>query len=94
MSSLQDSLYNWLSIKVVADARPDDTAAIDTFLLFDELLKENHAVSGITIHKDDVMYLVSYQMDGELKTSRFPAELIDSMIDQIQAEPEKYKNFQ
>ncbi|PLR69600.1 hypothetical protein [Bacillus sp. UMB0893] len=94
MSSLQDSLYNWLSIKVVADARPDDTAAIDTFMLFDELLKENHALTDLTIHKDDGMYLVRYQIDGESKTSRFPVELIDSMIDQIQAEPEKYKNFQ
>ncbi|MDR0137205.1 hypothetical protein RFW18_05555 [Metabacillus idriensis] len=93
MRSLQDSLYNWLSIKVVADARPEDTAAVDTFRLFDELLKENHDLADVQIHKDDVMYLVSYTLNGEQKSSRFPAELIDSMIDQIEAEPEKYQNY-
>lgn len=93
MRSLQDSLYNWLSIKVVADARPEDTAAVDTFRLFDELLKENHDLADVQVHKDDVMYLVSYTLNGEPKSSRFPAELIDSMIEQIEAEPEKYQNY-
>lgn len=27
MKSLQDALYNWLTIRVVCDARPDDSAA-------------------------------------------------------------------
>ncbi|UAL54108.1 hypothetical protein LIT32_10095 [Bacillus sp. CMF21] len=93
MRSLQDSLYNWLSIKVVADARPEDTAAGDTFRLFDELLKENHDLNNVQVHKDEVMYLVSYTLNGESKSSRFPVELIDSMIDQIEAEPEKYVNY-
>ncbi|MGG4490675.1 hypothetical protein [Metabacillus idriensis] len=93
MRSLQDSLYNWLSIKVVADARPEDTAAVDTFRLFDELLKENHDLADVHVHKDDVMYLVSFTLNGETKSFRFPVELIDSMIDQIEAEPEKYQNY-
>ncbi|MGP1907338.1 hypothetical protein ACTSEZ_04165 [Metabacillus sp. JX24] len=93
MKSIQDSLYNWLSIKTVADARPEDTAAADTFSLFDQLLKENHDIQEISVQKDDVMYLVAYKLNGEHKTSRFPVELIDSMIEQIEAEPEKYKNY-
>ena len=93
MRSLQDSLYNWLSIKVVADARPEDTAACDTFRLFNELLKENHDLNDVQVHKDEVMYLVSYTLNGESKSSRFPVELIDSMIDQIEANPEKYVNY-
>ena len=27
MRSVQDALYNWLTIKTVAEARPDDSAA-------------------------------------------------------------------
>ena len=30
MGSLQDAIYNWLTIKVVADARPNDLAAVET----------------------------------------------------------------
>ena len=37
------------------------------------------------------MYFVTYEKDGEEKTSRFPTELIESMLIQIKSDPEKYK---
>jgi hypothetical protein len=93
MKSLQDALYNWLTIKIVANARPDDYAAIDTYELFDQILKEEHKVSDISIQKDDVMYYLTYSKDGEQHKARFPIELIDVMHDQIEQEPERYKNY-
>lgn len=93
MKSLQDALYNWLTIKVVYDARPDDTAAKDTLDLFDDILATHHHVSNIEITKDEVMYHVSYQQDGEMKKTRFPRELIEVMLDQINLSPERYENY-
>lgn len=94
MKSLQDAIYNWLTIKVVAEARPDDTAAKDTFDLFEDILVNEFKLKDIEIQKDDVMYLVKYTIDGELKSARFPIELIDIMHNQIQQHPERYQNYE
>jgi hypothetical protein len=92
MKSVQDTLYNWLTIKVVCDARPDDTAAQDTLNLFEEMIAELH-LSNIEVTKDDVMYYVSYQQGEETKKTRYPQELIEVMLNQINQEPEKYENY-
>ncbi|WP_160720248.1 hypothetical protein [Bacillus sp. USDA818B3_A] len=93
MHSLQDALYNWLTIKVVCDARPDDAAAIETREFFEEILSTQHHVSNIEITTDDVMYYISYQHGNETKKGRYPRELIEIMINQINQEPEKYKDY-
>ncbi|MFP5105176.1 hypothetical protein ACSU6B_00165 [Neobacillus sp. C211] len=92
MKSVQDTLYNWLTIKVVCDARPDDTAARDTLNLFEDMIAELH-LSNIEVTKDDVMYYVSYQQGEETKKTRYPQELIEVMLNQINQEPEKYENY-
>lgn len=92
MKSVQDTLYNWLTIKVVCDARPDDTAARDTLNLFEEMLADLN-LSNIEVTTDVVMYYVSYQQGEETKKTRFPRELIEVMLQQINQEPEKYENF-
>jgi hypothetical protein len=92
MNSVQDTLYNWLTIKVVCDARPDDTAARDTLNLYDEMLADL-TLSNIEVTTDVVMYYVSYQQGEETKKTRFPRELIEVMLNQINQEPEKYANY-
>ncbi|MGF6951275.1 hypothetical protein QF028_003780 [Neobacillus sp. B4I6] len=92
MKSVQDTLYNWLTIKVVCDARPDDTAARDTLNLFEDMIAELH-LSNIEVTKDDVMFYVSYQQGEETKKTRYPQELIEVMLNQINQEPEKYENY-
>ncbi|PJN87013.1 hypothetical protein [Bacillus sp. mrc49] len=94
MKSLQDALYNWLTIKVVCDARPDDTAARETEMFFMQLLKDDHRVNIDSVSRAEPFYFVEYTMDEETKKQRFPIELIDIMLDQIQLEPEKYKNIE
>ncbi|WP_163101359.1 hypothetical protein [Peribacillus alkalitolerans] len=93
MKSLQDALYNWLTIKVVVDARPDDTAAIETEIMFHNILTKDHGVEVKGIRKDEVMYFIDFSQESEDKTVRFPIELIDVMLNQIQLDPEKYKNY-
>lgn len=93
MNSLQDALYNWLTIKVVCDERPDDTAAADTEKMFWEMLIDNHQLSNINIETDAVMYYIHYDHAGERKKARFPRELIEIMLNQINASPEKYENY-
>jgi methionine-rich copper-binding protein CopC len=93
MKSLQDALYNWLTIKVVADARPNDQAAKETELFFAEILKKDFHVTNISVTKNEVMYAIKYEKDNEEKTARFPVELIEVMLEQINSEPEKYVNY-
>jgi hypothetical protein len=91
--SLQDTLYNWLTIKVVCDARPDDKAAKETMDLFEKSLAEDHRVSDIAVTKEDPMYYVSYTVNGEQKKQRYSSELIDIMLNQINDNPDRYENF-
>ncbi|WP_096154784.1 MULTISPECIES: hypothetical protein [Bacillus] len=94
MRSLQDTIYNWLTIKVVADVRKDDSAAQETETLFKSMLMEDHEITSIEFVKEEPMYYVSYEQHGEMKKTRFPIELIDVMINQISEEPERYKNYE
>ncbi|WP_315969828.1 hypothetical protein [Bacillus testis] len=91
--SLQDSLYNWLSIKVVHEARPDDSAAEETFHSFQHLLEKEHGLSRLKVSKKDDMYSVTYRKDGEELTSSFPADLIECMLNSILENPERFKNY-
>jgi hypothetical protein len=93
MNSLQDAIYNWLTIKVVVDERPEDTAAVDTKSLFEEILADEHGVQVPEVKTDEQMYYVYLEKNGEEKTYRFPRDLIEVMIDQINGEPEKYPNY-
>ncbi|AYA75272.1 hypothetical protein DOE78_07425 [Bacillus sp. Y1] len=93
MKSVQDTLYNWLTIKVVVDERPDDTAAVDTEKMFYDMLVEDQGIQNIEVTTDAVMYYVHYDLDGERKSNRFPRELIEVMLNQINESPERYANY-
>ena len=93
MKSLQDTLYNWLTIKVVVDERPDDTAAVDTERMFYDMLVEDQGIQNIEVTTDAVMYYVHYDLGGERKSNRFPRELIEVMLNQINESPERYANY-
>ena len=94
MRSLQDTLYNWLTIKVVAEARPEDKSARDTMKLFEDILIDDHKLTEISVTKEEPMYYVTYFNDGKIHKNRFPIELIDVMLEQILNEPEKYHNYE
>lgn len=93
MNSLQDAIYNWLTIKVVVDKRPDDTAAVETEKMFYDILISEYQLENMEVNKDETMYEVTFTKDGEEKKYRFPRELIEVMLQQIEREPDKYRNF-
>lgn len=93
MRSLQDALYNWLTIKVVANARSDDSAAQDTAEIFQEILRNEHHIHTIYVEREELMYTITYEVAGNEKTTKFPTELIDVMLNQMLDEPEKFKNY-
>lgn len=94
MKSLQDALYNWLSIKVVSDARPDDVAAKETATMFLKILQDDHHVLSLEVTKDADMYYVTYDKSGSSNTNRFPVDLIDCILISINENPERYKNYE
>ncbi|MDE5413118.1 hypothetical protein [Alkalihalobacterium chitinilyticum] len=85
--NLQDALYNWLSIKVVHEARPDDQAALDTYEFFSTILTEDHKLEQIVVEVVDPMYIVRYVKDGNDEQKQFPIELIEALLVQIESEP-------
>ncbi|WP_096199204.1 hypothetical protein [Bacillus sp. FJAT-45350] len=85
--NLQDAIYNWLSIKVVHEARPDDNAAKETFDFFTEILEEDHHIEKLNISTSGPMYVVTYSIDGEELEKKYPIELVDALLESIEAEP-------
>jgi hypothetical protein len=84
---LQDALFNWLQIQVVADARPHDRSAQDTAAFFHEILTEDHRVTELVYRKEGEAYLLSYAHEGETKSQRYDAEAVESLLAAIKSEP-------
>lgn len=91
--NLQDALLYWAQIKHVANSRVDDMAAQETCRFFEEILTEDHQLRNVHIASmDDVMYLVQYEKQDETHTQRFPKELVEQLLGDINANP-KYADF-
>ncbi|UFJ41881.1 hypothetical protein LOK74_05090 [Brevibacillus humidisoli] len=84
---LADALFNWLQIKVVADARPDDRSADETVRFFQEILTEDHQVEQLDYRKDDTMYTIRYRANGKSNMQMFPIEAVEQLLESIQNEP-------
>ncbi|MDN4073587.1 hypothetical protein [Fictibacillus terranigra] len=85
--TFQDALYNWLSIKKVAEQRTDDQAAADTLRFFDEILREDHGVEHIAVCMIDGSYEVDYKIGDSQHHKKFPCDYIDALWESIEAEP-------
>jgi hypothetical protein len=84
---LQDALFNWLQIQIVADARPDDRSAQDTAAFFHQILTEDHRIKQLVYRKEGEGYLLSYALEGETKSQRYDAEAVESLLLAIESEP-------
>ncbi|WP_028611244.1 hypothetical protein [Paenibacillus harenae] len=85
---LEDALFNWLQIKLVAAARPDDQAALDTAQFFEQILTEDHGLGDFAIAKtDETMIHVKYVKDGRPKLQLFPRESAEQLLADIEANP-------
>jgi hypothetical protein len=89
---LQDALFNWLQIKTVSDARPDDHAAKETLSFFEEILSEDHQLTKFEItNTDDTMIHIRFESDGKSKTLMFQRETVEQLLEDIKSNP-KYNN--
>jgi hypothetical protein len=85
---LEDALFNWLQIKVVADGRPDDSAAHETVQFFQDILTEDHNVTDLQVEGTDAtMYQLRFEVDGKSKIQMFDREAVDKLLMDIQSEP-------
>lgn len=89
MKSLQDAIFNCLTIKLVYDKRPYDEAAKETYQFFWNILREDHQIKDIKIEQSHDMYVVYYEKNGNVSSYRFPSELAEMLIHQIEEEPDK-----
>lgn len=93
MNSIQDAIYNWLTIKVVKDHRPEDTAANETVVWFEHTLQEKFNLTEYHYRKSDGWYIVSYKVEGAMNEFRFPEDMVEVMLNQILQNPEHYRNY-
>lgn len=85
---LEDSLFNWLQIHLVAEARPEDQAAKETVRFFEEILIEDHGVSQLAISaQDTTMIHVRYTVNGKTKVQMFSREQAEQLFSDIDANP-------
>ncbi len=84
----QDTLFNWLQIRLVSIGRPDDQAALDTEQFFMEMLREDHQVQSVEISgRDETMITVSYTIQDKTKRQMFDLESAELLLHEINAEP-------
>lgn len=84
----QDAIFNWLQIKVVSDARPEDNAAKETLEFFEQILHEDHLLTEFSITQiDETMYHVQYVKEGTSKKQMFDKERIEQLLTDINSNP-------
>lgn len=85
---LEDALFNWLQIRIVADERPDDHAARDTLAFFEQILREDHHLTSFTIaNTDETMIHVRYEKDSRVKLQLYPREAGEQLLRDIVDNP-------
>ncbi|MFE5319899.1 hypothetical protein ACFQ88_14430 [Paenibacillus sp. NPDC056579] len=84
---LEDAFFNWLQMKIVSEARPDDRAAEDTRLFFEEILREDHSVTSYQITDDDSKIVITYQIGEEVKKLQFEKEYAEQLLTDINSNP-------
>lgn len=85
---LEDALFNWLQIHIVAEDRPDDRAARDTLDFFAQILSEDHGVTAPYISAADAtMVHVKYERNGRKLLQMYPREAAEQLLLDIRSNP-------
>jgi hypothetical protein len=85
--TLDDAILNWLQIKMVCQARPDDQPAKETEQFFMTILIEDHRVELIKLEEDETMVHFHYSVAEKRKIKMYPKDLAYYLISQIEKEP-------
>ena len=85
---LHDALYNWLQIKLVAEARPTDGAAKETLDFFARILTEDHGLREFRIcEMGEERIVVEYSDGSGTKRETFDRETTEQLLHDINANP-------
>ncbi|MFC5450212.1 hypothetical protein [Paenibacillus aestuarii] len=88
---LQDALFNWLQMQIVAEGRPEDEAARETRDFFAVILKEDHLVHDFHILEQDQEQTstiqIAYEQEGISKIQRFDREASEKLLEDINGNP-------
>jgi hypothetical protein len=85
---LEDAFFNWLQIKIVADARTDDGAANETLQFFETILIEDHKLEHFAVDRtDDHAYYIHFTQDGNRRELKYDRELVEKLLDDINSNP-------
>ncbi|CAG7620379.1 hypothetical protein ACFQI7_05815 [Paenibacillus allorhizosphaerae] len=85
--NLQDALFNWLQIRIVAEARPDDQAAQETKQFFEDILREDHKLDEFSVTSDETMYRIKYGSGEQRKLQMFDRESAEQLLSDINSNP-------
>lgn len=92
MDSIETVLFNWLSIKMVADARPEDEAAKETVEMFEQILQEDFLIEQNKITFDERFIKVEVETKRQENFSfQFPKDYCEILLNQLEKNP-KYVN--
>ncbi|MFT9847998.1 hypothetical protein [Aneurinibacillus sp. REN35] len=83
----ENALFDYLQIKIVSDARPEDSAAKKTSEFFYSILEEDFKLEDVEFVKDETMYRVKYTADGKTKTQFYDIDALEQLLSAIEAEP-------
>lgn len=87
---LQDALFNWLQMDIVAKKRPHDQAALDTLHFFTSMLAEDHRLTHIQAKEDskqDDTYTITYELDGQQTHVRIDRVSAEQLWHDIESNP-------
>ncbi|MBP1156302.1 MULTISPECIES: hypothetical protein [unclassified Paenibacillus] len=84
---LQDALFNWLQISIVAEARPEDHAAAETRDFFEVILREDHHLTRFSYTSDNSVYRIQYETAEEHRTQEFDRESAEQLLEDINSNP-------
>ncbi|WP_282941501.1 hypothetical protein [Paenibacillus sp. RC67] len=84
---LEDALFNWLQMKIVSEARPEDKAAEETRLFFEEILREDHAVTELATSDEDLRIHITYDVNGSSNKLYFDKDYAEQLLQDINSNP-------
>lgn len=84
---LEDALFNWLQMKIVSEARPEDRAAEETRLFFEEILREDHSITELVTTDDELRIHITYETDGTSHNLFFDKDYAEQLLHDINSNP-------
>ncbi|SFS49521.1 hypothetical protein [Marininema halotolerans] len=83
----EDTLFNWLQIRLVWNARPKDGSAEETVRFFEQMLTEDHGVRELSLTMEADQYRISWQKEDGEEARLYDRKQAESLLQSIEAEP-------